>query len=368
MKIPILDLKKQYKAIKNPLKNALSQILENQSFILGKEVERLEENISKYCGTEYAIGVNSGTDALLLALNTLGAKEADEIITTSFTFVATAEAIVRAGAKPVFVDIDPKTYNINPALIERKITKKTKAILPIHLYGLCADMDPILKIAEKHGLKVLEDCAQAIGSEYKGKRAGSMGDAGAISFYPGKNLGCFGDGGMVVTDDKEIYERIRLLRNHGTHKKYHHKIIGYNSRLDNLQAAILNIKLTYLDNWIDSRIKNAEFFSKEVKKLPLSTPYIPVDCRHSFHLYVLRSKNAGQIIKHLAKNGIESRTYYPVPLHLQECFKFLGYKPGDFPESEKLSQESFAIPVYPELTKEEKSYIVEKIKSFFDRQ
>ena len=367
MKIPILDLKRQYKAIETELIEKLKKVLDSQSFVLGEETEKIEQNIARYCNTKYAIGVNSGSDALFLALNAMGVKQRDEVITTPFTFIATAEAIAHTGAKPVFVDIDSKTYNINPALIEKKITRKTKAILAVHLYGLSADMDPILKITEKHGLKVLEDSAQAIGSEYKGRAAGSMGDAAAISFYPGKNLGCFGDGGMVVTNNREIYERIKLLRNHGTQSKYQHKIIGYNSRLDNLQAAILNVKLAYLDRWIESRIKNAKFFSQELRAYPVLPPYIPEGYRHSFHLYVLRTKEAFEIINYLAQNGIESRTYYPVPLHLQECFKFLGYKKGDFPEAEKLSKESFAIPVYPELTQEEKDYIVRTIKQFFDK-
>ena len=367
MKIPILDLKRQYKTIEGQIRAGLSKVLENQTFILGKEVETLETNISQYCNTKYAVGVNSGTDALILALDAMGVKERDEVITTPFTFIATAEAIVRIGAKPIFVDIDSKTYNINPSLIESKITKKTKVILPVHLYGLCADMDGILEIAKKYGLKVLEDCAQAIGSEYMGKRAGCIGDAGAISFYPGKNLGGFGDGGMVVTNSRELYEKIKLFRNHGTYRRYYYKVIGYNSRLDNLQAAILNAKLAYLDNWLNVRIKTAKFFSEELKNTAISTPYIPERYRHSFHLYVLHSKDAEKIVDYLGKNGIESRTYYPVPLHLQECFKYLDYKAGDFPVAEKLSKESFAIPVYPELTQEEKDYIVDKIKSFFDR-
>ncbi|MCK4463857.1 MAG: DegT/DnrJ/EryC1/StrS family aminotransferase [Candidatus Omnitrophica bacterium] len=368
MKIPISDLKAQYKLLKKEIDKAIKKVLEDQAFILGKEVEILEGQISSYCSVKYAAGVNSGTDALILALDTIGVKEKDEVITTPFTFVATAEAIVRIRAKPVFVDIDPQTYNINPALIEDKITKKTKAILPVHLYGLCADMDPILKIAKKYNLKVLEDCAQAIGSEYKGKKAGSMGDVAVISFYPGKNLGCFGDGGMVVTNNKETYERIRLLRNHGSVRKYYHDVLGYNSRLDNLQAAVLSVKLSYLDRWINGRIKNAHFFSEALKKCAVLTPYTPEGYKHSFHLYVLQSKNAVKITKYLAKNGIDSRTYYPLPLHLQRCFDYLGHRRGDFPESERLSRESFAIPVYPELKISEERYIVNKIKHFFDKQ
>ncbi len=366
-KIPILDLKAQYKLLKKEIDKAIKKVLEDQTFILGKEVEILEGGISSYCSVKYAAGVNSGTDALILALDAIGVKEEDEVITTPFTFAATAEAIVRIKAKPVFVDIDPQTYNINPALIEDKITKKTKAILPVHLYGLCADMDPILKIARKYNLKVLEDCAQAIGSEYKGEKAGSMGEAGAISFYPGKNLGCFGDGGMVVTNNKEIHEKVKLLRNHGTDKNYYHRIIGYNSRLDNLQAAVLNVKLPCLDKWIENRIANAGFFNRVLKDCPLITPCIPENYRHSFHLYTLKTEQAAKIIAYLNKNGIDARTYYPVPLQLQECFQKLGYKRGDLPESEKCSRECFSVPIYPELTEREKEYIVAMIKQFFNK-
>jgi len=367
MKIPIFDLKKQYKQIEPEIKEKLKGIFEKQAFILGEEVGILEKKIASYCGGRYAIGVNSGTDALILALDAMGIKAGDEVITTPFSFIATAEAIVRVGARPVFVDIDPETYNINPALIDKKITKNTKAILPVHLYGLCADMDSILKTAIKHNLKVLEDSAQAIGSEYKGKRVGSMGNAGSVSFYPGKNLGCFGDGGMVVTNDEKIYEKVKLLRNHGSGKRYYHKIVGYNSRLDNLQAAILNIKLSYLDKWIEKRIKNAGFFNEALKGYPLITPSIPEDCRHSFHLYTLKTPHAPKIITYLNESGIDARTYYPLPLHLQECFKSLGYKLGDLSESEKCSNECFSIPVYPELTGEEAIYIAEKIKQFFKK-
>ncbi len=367
MKIQISDLKTQYKQIKSEIKKKLDYVLERQAFILGEEVGALEKKIASYCSRRYAVGVNSGTDALILALAALGIKDGDEVITTPFTFIATAEAIERSGARPIFVDIDPGTYNINPYLIEEKITKNTKAVLPVHLYGLCADMDPILKIAKKHNLKVLEDLAQAIGSEYKGKKAGSMSDAAGVSFYPGKNLGCFGDGGMVVTDDEGIYKKINLLRNHGSEKRYYHKIIGYNSRLDNLQAAVLNVKLSYLDKWIEARIKNAHFFNVALKGCPLTTPSIPGDYRHSFHLYTLRTPHAPKIKTYLNESGIDARTYYPAALHLQECFKDLGYKKGDFPESEKCSGECFSIPVYPELTDEEKEYIVMKIKQFFGK-
>lgn len=367
MNIPIFDLKRQYRTIESQVKTKLETILKDQAFVLGEEVREFEDKIASFSGVKYAVGLNSGTDALILALDAMGIKAGDEVITTPFTFIATAEAIVRVGAKPIFIDIDPKTYNISPALIEKGITKKTKAILPVHLYGLLADMDPILEIAKNRRLKVLEDCAQAIGSDYKGKKAGSMGDVAAFSFFPSKNLGAFGDGGMVVSNNEEIYKRIKLLRDHGTDRKYHHGIIGYNSRLDNLQAAVLNIKFSYLEKWIEDRIKNAQFFNESLKDCQLFVPYIPEGYRHSFHLYVLRTERAEKIVTYLNKNGVESRTYYPIPLHLQGCLKFLGHKIGAFPESEKLSRECFAIPVYPELTGEEKTYIVEKIKHFFKK-
>jgi len=362
----MLDLKKQYSQFRREAVKRMKRLMGDQDFILGKEVELLEERIARYCGTKYAVGVASGTDALLISLKALHIGNGDEIITTPFTFMATAEAIVLAGARPVFVDIDRDTYGIDTSLIERAITSKTKAIMPVHLYGLCVDMDPILKIAARYGLKVIEDAAQAIGSEYKGRRAGSLGDTGAISFYPSKNLGAFGDGGMVVTNDKKIYDRARLLRVHGMAKAYLHVTIGYNSRLDNLQAGILNIKLKYLDKWIEARMRNAAFFNKRLNALPLKLPLVPTGYKHSYHLYVLRSSFKDRIEDHLAKNGIETRTYYPLPLHLQRCFKYLGYNKGTFPEAEKASEETFSIPIYPELSALQKGHIVRKTIQFFN--
>lgn len=366
MKIHILDLKAQYRVFRDEAVKRVNKVMRDQDFVLGKEVEALERNIAKYCRTKYAIGVASGTDALILSLRAMGIGAGDEVITTPFTFIATAEAICLIGARPVFVDIDPDTYNINPSLIEKTVNPRTKAILPVHLYGLCADMDPILKIAERHNLKVLEDTAQAIGSQYKGKMAGSMGNAGAISFFPSKNLGAFGDAGMVVTNEPDIYEKIRLLRVHGSKKRYYHEAIGYNSRLDNLQAAILNVKLGYLDKWIEVRVRNAEFFNKKLEGLPLKTPPVLKGYKHSYHLYVLRASRKEELEAYLTENGIEARTYYPVPLHLQECFRHLGYRQGAFPEAEKASRETLAIPVYTELNKSQRSYICQKISKFFD--
>lgn len=368
MKIPMLDLRGQYNAIKARIREKVETIMADQDFILGKEVADLEAAIARYCGTNHAAGVASGTDALILSLKALGIGPGDEVITTPFTFVATAEAVALIGAKPVFVDIDPDTYNLNPCLIEKRITAKTKALLPVHLYGLCADMDPIMAIAKKHSLKVIEDAAQAIGSEYKGRRAGSIGDAGALSFFPSKNLGAFGDGGMIVMNSEKLCKSIKLLRVHGSDKRYYHDIVGYNSRLDNLQAAVLNVKLAHLEGWIEERIKNVEFFNNALRGLPVTAPVVPAGYRHSYHLYVLRVPDKEGLEKHLVDNGIEARTYYPIPLHLQKCFAYLGYKKRDFPETERASREALSIPAYPELTSEQKKYVVDTIRKFFKRR
>ena len=366
MRIPILDLKEQYKTIKSEIDKALKRVIDNQDFVLGEDVRELEREIAAYCNTGYAVGVASGTDALILALKAFGIKDGDEVITTPFTFFATAEAVSIAGARPVFVDIDPKTYNIDPALIEEKINKKTKAVIPVHLYGQCADMDPIMKVARKHGLKVIEDTAQAIGSTYKGKKAGSMGDIGALSFFPSKNLGGFGDGGMIVTNNKELADKIRVLRVHGSSERYIHSSIGTNSRLDNLQAAVLRVKLKYLDGWLEARRKNAEYYNANLKGLPLVTPYCPDHNAHTYHLYILRAPSApATLMKFLIDGGIETRAYYPIPLHLQDCYKDLGYKKGDLKEAEAAASRTFSIAVYPELKRRETDYIINRIKEFF---
>ena len=370
MKIPLLDLKAQYGTMRQEMEAALRKIIENQDFILGEEVKALEKEVAAYCDTAHGVGVASGTDALVLALKALDVSSGDEVITTPFTFFATAESISIVGAKPVFVDIDPRTYNIDPALIAKKITKKTRAIMPVHLYGQCADMDPIMDIARKHELKVIEDNAQGIGATYKGRKSGSMGDIGALSFFPSKNLGGFGDGGMVVTNDERLAEKIRVLRVHGSAVRYIHSEIGMNSRLDNLQAAVLRIKLKYLDGWLEARRKNAKFYDEKFKGLPLVTPHVPTYNTHTYHQYALRVKGPGsrvqeKIMKHLINCGIETRTYYPIPLHLQDCYKGLGYKKGDIKESEAACEEVFSIPVYPEMTQAQKEYISGRIAGFF---
>lgn len=368
MHIPILDLKGQYKAIKPEIDKAIRKIIDNQDFILGAELEKLEHEMAVYCGAKYAVGVASGTDALILSLRALGIGEGDEVITTPFTFFATAEAVSIVGARPVFVDIDPKTYNINPLLIEEHITKYTKAILPVHLYGQAADMDPIIDIAKKHNLKIVEDCAQAIGAAYKGRKTGSMGSAGALSFFPSKNLGAFGDAGMIVTNDLELADKIRALRVHGSSGRYLHSMIGVNSRLDNIQAAVLRVKLGWLDKWLEARRENAEYYNENLKGLPLTPPYCPAYNKHTYHLYVLKVRSGlGKIMEFLMSKGIETRTYYPVPLHLQECYKPLGYKKGDLKEAEAASEATFAIAVYPELKKEEMDYVIDTIKEFFKK-
>jgi dTDP-4-amino-4,6-dideoxygalactose transaminase len=368
--IPLLDLKGQYRSIKTEVDAAVKKVIETQDFILGEEVKQFEKEVAAYCETKYGVGVASGTDALILALKALDIGAGDEVITTPFTFFATAESISIVGAKPIFVDIDPRTYNIDPELIEGKITNRTKAIMPVHLYGQCADMDPIMDIARKHGLKVIEDNAQAIGAAYKGKRSGSLGDIGALSFFPSKNLGGFGDGGMVVTDNEKLAERIRVLRVHGSSARYIHSEIGMNSRLDNLQAAVLRVKLRHLDEWLKARMEIARFYEDKLKGLPIICPQVPDHNVHTYHQYTLRVKgssatNQQKLMNHLLDSGIETRTYYPVALHLQDCYKDLGYSEGSMAESEAAAREVFSIPVFPELTREQKEYIVSTIAGFF---
>lgn len=366
MKIPLLDLKAQYDTIRREVEPVLKKVIEDQDFILGEEVRGLEKEVAQYCGVKYGVGVASGTDALILALRALDIGAGDEVIVPPFTFFATAEAVSIVGAKPVFVDVEPDTYTIDPKLIEAKITKCTKAIIPVHLYGQCADMDPIQEIAKKYGLKIIEDNAQAIGATYKGRKSGSMSDIAALSFFPSKNLGGFGDGGMAVTNDEKLAHRVRVLRVHGSAVRYIHSEIGMNSRLDNIQAAILRIKLRHLDKWLEARRGGAEFYNMKLKNLPIVMPYVPAYNVHTYHQYTLKMKsNQGKLMKHLLDSGIETRTYYPIPLHLQDCYKYLGYKKGSMEFSETAAQEVFSIPVYPEMTQAQKEYVVDVISSFF---
>ena len=377
MNIPLLDLKAQYATIKDEIKTAIDDVLESQYFILGPKVGQFEQEIAKYCHVQHAVGVASGSDALLLAMMAIDVGYGDEVITTPYTFFATAGSISRLGAQPVFVDIDPKTYNINPDLIEKQITKRTKAIIPVHLYGQCADMDPILEIAQRHNLYVIEDAAQAIGAEYKGKKAGSIGHIGCLSFFPSKNLGGYGDGGMVITNDAELAEKIRVLRVHGAKSKYYHSVIGCNSRLDALQAAVLSIKLKYLDGWSEKRRKNAEIYNQLfAADVDVVLPHVeaynyPVAKRrgealvHIYNQYIIRAKRRDALREFLRKHSIGTEIYYPVSLHLQKCYADLGYGQGDFPESERAVEETLALPIYPELTYEQQEDVAEAVKTFY---
>lgn len=366
-----LDLNAQYKSIKKEIDSAIKRVLDGGVFIGGQEVEKLEEEIAKFCGVKYAIGVNSGTDALFLSLKALGIGRGDEVITTPFTFIATAEIIANLGAKPVFVDIEPKTFNIDVSKIKKAITKKTKAIIPVHLFGQMADMSEIMRIAKKYKLYVIEDAAQAIGAEYKGRKAGTMGDFGCFSFFPSKNLGAYGDGGMVITNNKKLAEKIRLLRNHGSSskEKYLNLILGTNSRLDAIQAAILRVKLKYLKKWNEKRLKIAKYYNRNLKGVEdIRIPEILPNRIHIFHQYTIRTKYRDQLKKFLEKNKIPTMIYYPLPLHLQPAFKYWGYKKGDFPKAEKISKEVLSLPIYPELKKEEQNFIIKKIKEFYEKE
>jgi dTDP-4-amino-4,6-dideoxygalactose transaminase len=345
--------------------------MDENNFILGPEVKLLEDKVANYCGTKFAVGVASGTDALVFALISLGIGDGDEVITTPFTFIATAEAISRTRARPVFSDIEYDTYNICPEKIEEKITKNTKAILPVHLYGMPCDMDKIIALAKKHNLKVVEDCAQAFGAEYlptsrqvKAK-VGSLGDCGCLSFFPGKNLGCYGDGGMVLTNDASIYGKLIMLRNHGSSNKYFYKMHGFNSRLDTLQAAILLVKLKYIDKWIEMRLNNAKIYNQLIASRNILTPKASLFEGHAFNYYTVRVKSGRDILQaRLKEKGIASAVYYPLCLHLQEVYKELGYGKSDFPVAEEAQEEVLSLPMYPELNKEQIQEIAAVIKQF----
>jgi dTDP-4-amino-4,6-dideoxygalactose transaminase len=366
MNIPLVDLKAQYASIKSEIDDAIGNVIGNTRFILGPEVAAFESEIAAYFRTKFAVGVASGTDALRLALLAAGIKTGDEVITTPFTFIATTEVIVDCGAVPVFVDIEPKTCNIDPAKIEPKITDKTRAIVPVHLYGQPADMEPILEIARKYNLKVIEDCAQALGARYKGGMVGSLGDAGCLSFFPSKVLGAYGDGGMVLTDNSEIAEKVSILRNHGGKKKYYNVMSGFNSRLDELQAAVLRVKLRHLPRWIELRRQKASLYSQLFNRIEgIQPPYHITDDYHVFNYYTIRLKSRevsrDGLQKCLHDRGIATAIYYPLSLHLQQVYEYLGYRPGDFPESEKAQGEVLSLPMYPELGDDEIEEIVKAI-------
>lgn len=370
MKVPLLDLKAQYAPLREEMLAKVGQVFDSQMFVLGSEVQALEEEVAAYSQAKHAIGCASGSDALLLALMALGVKDDDEVITTPYSFFATVSSITRLGAKAVFVDIDPKTYNIDASKVENAITDKTKAIMPVHLYGQCADMDALIEISERRNIPLVEDAAQAIGSEDNGRRAGNMSAIGCFSFYPSKNLGGAGDGGMMTTNDDELAYMLRILRVHGGERRYYHRVVGLNSRLDALQAAVLRVKLPHLDSWSDARVKNAESYNTLFKETGLADyitlPFLRENVRHIYNQYVIRTPRRDELKEFLAVNGIGTDIYYPVPLHLQECFAFLGYKEGNLPESERAAKETLALPIYPELTIEQQEYVVEKVKEFYE--
>ncbi len=362
MKIPMVDLKGQYSSLKGEIDAAISEVVDSAYFILGPNVKKLEEEIAAYCGVKHAVGVASGTDALNLAVRALGLEAGDEVITTPFTFIATAEAIAYVNAKPVFVDIDPDTLNIDPSKIEAAITDKTKAIMPVHLFGLPCNMDEIMKIADKHDLKVIEDCAQSFGARYDGKVTGSIGDTGCFSFFPSKTLGCYGDGGMVVTNSDKVAEELRVLRNHGSRERYHHHIIGFNSRLDEIQAAILRVKLKRIDGYNESRKENARLYQEGLKGTTITIPQISAENAHVYNYYNILSDRRDDIHKALIDADIANAIYYPVPLHQQEVFAD-DCKGTKMPVSEDIASKILSLPMYPELTKDQIAEICSVIKS-----
>ena len=367
MQVPLLDLQTQYACIKDDVLAAVSQVLDSQRCIGGPRVAELEQEIAAQSDCEFAVGVSSGTDAILNSLMSLDIGAGDEVITTPFTFYATVGCIARTGARPALVDIERKTYNIDPALVESAVTEKTKAIMPVHLFGQMADMDPIMEVANRHNLAVIEDAAQSITSTYKGRKAGSIGTVGCFSFFPSKNLGAAGDGGMVVTNNEDLYNRLKIMRNHGASPKYYHKFVGGNFRLDPIQAAILLVKLPHLDDWSEARRRNAAFYDEKFADTIVETPCISPDCVSIYNQYVIRVPRRDELAAYLRENSIGCEIYYPRPMHLQECFKSLGYREGDFPESEKAAQEVLALPIYPELTDEMKNHVVESVLSLLCR-
>ena len=373
MKVPLLDLAEQNKALRPEIESALGRVLDTNAFILGGAVKGLEDELAAYCRTKYAIGCASGSDALLLALMAVGVTAGDEVITTPYSFFATVSAITRLGARPVFVDIDRATFNLDVSQVEGAISERTTAIQPVHLYGQCADMAELNTLMSKHNIPVVEDAAQAIGAEENGVRAGAMSEVGCFSFYPSKNLGGMGDGGFMTTDDEEIARKLFALRVHGSEERYYHKWIGLNSRLDGFQGAILRAKLPHLDAWSDKRKSNAdryrELFANAGLAEQIELPIERENCRHIYNQFVIRAPGKrDELRRFLTAADVGTDIYYPVPLHLQECFAYLGYRDGDFPESERAARESLALPIYPELKEEQLEYVVDNVREFFEQE
>jgi dTDP-4-amino-4,6-dideoxygalactose transaminase len=365
--VPLLDLRAQYRSIRTEALSAIERLAESQQFILGEEVQQFEAETSAYCGSRFAIGCASGSDALRLALMAYGIGPGDEVLTVPYTFFATASAIHLCGARPVFADVKADTFNIDVEQAAKVLERhpKIKAILPVHLFGGCADMDPLCALARQHGIPVIEDAAQSIGAEYKGRRAGALGDVGCFSFFPSKNLGAFGDAGLCTTSNREIAERLFALRVHGSKVKYHHQFVGLNSRIDALQAAVLRIKLRYLDTWTSGRQRNADLYRKQLAGSEVVFPAPPsYQTRHIYNQFVIRSERRDGLKAYLRENGIGSEIYYPLPLHMQECFAYLGYREGDFPVSEQLAKQSLAIPIYPELSQDDIAYVSTRIYGY----
>jgi len=368
--VPLCDLQAQYRELQPQFEAALARVLASGQVILGPEVAALEEEIANYCGVSQAVGCSSGSDALLLALHALGIGPGDEVILPTFTFFATAGSICRTGARPVFTDIDPDTYNLDPLQVESKITSRTRAVIPVHLFGQCVDMEPLWRIAERHNLVIVEDAAQSLGAEYQGKRAGSLGSLGCFSFYPTKNLGAYGDAGMVVTNDPEWAARMQTLRVHGMEPRYHHKYLGWNSRLDAMQAAMLRVKVPHLDRWLAARQEAACRYDMLIEEEHLSNfldrPIVRSKRRHTFNQYVVRVARGERdnLVRHLKADHIGCEIYYPVPLHLQECLLYLGYHAGDFPAAEEACQSVLALPMYPELTLDQQHRVIQSCASF----
>jgi len=365
LEVKLLDLVPQYREIEDELLESVRGVFDTQQFILGDTVKSFEKQFEDYYEVEHAVGTASGSDAILISLMALGIGEGDEVITTPYTFFSTVSSIVRTGALPVFVDIDPATFNMDPSLLEKAVTKRTRAIIAVHLFGQSVDMDPVMKLAGKNGISVVEDVCQSVGALYRGVRCGKIGDTGCFSFFPSKNLGGAGDGGMIVTSADGLAEKIRALRVHGEVERYRHRYIGINSRLDALQAAVLSVKLNHLDHWNRARRENAARYTAAFEKMNGITPPVILEGNEStFNQYVVRAERRDQLRRHLADNGIGSAIYYPVPLHLQECFRYLGWEKGTLPESELAAEQTLALPVYPELPRDKQEYVIEKVGEF----